>query len=204
MVYQMCFPRIHDAGQAHTVLARVTCRVRSTECQNGSFNCSIRSIQTELQRFNRHHSRSDSQIPLGCLDLIRVRFTCSSTTRRGLTHHTTQGHSVDPQQFANQLSIQSLFRLWQFFLVVLTTTAQSSRTLECWHAVHFKQNLDIFVIDAQNCTELMFAPARFPGLCWARWAPPGLSVWLQPSSERQRGTHVLLAFHRASRDTVLN
>ena len=57
---------------------------------------------------------------------FHVRVACSSKTRRGLAHRTSQVRSVDPQQFANTLSIHSLLRLWQLFVVVLPACQSNS------------------------------------------------------------------------------
>ena len=76
--------------------ARVTCPIRITERENGSFNGSFRSVRTELHRCNCHLSKIARQIPQDCFDVLHVRFTCVYKIRRVLIHRTAQVHCVDP------------------------------------------------------------------------------------------------------------
>ena len=145
----MLLSRSHCACQSHSESLNVK--------TNPSTFC---SVQAELHRFNCNHSRIVSQIPQDCFDALHVHVTCSSKTRRSLTHRTVHVCSVDPQQFANQLSIHSLLRLWQFFLVVRTTfpaqIQSTSRGLSCGilqaRPRHVRGRF-------QECIALMISPA---------------------------------------------
>ena len=100
--------------------------------------------------------------------------------------------------------MDSMLRLWQFLLVVLTMfPAQSSRALDHCHVLFFKQNLDAFVIDSKTVyLEGLFVTA-FATVSRSVLSSAGTSrLSHQPLADRQRGTHVLLAFQRVSRDGV--
>ena len=119
--------------------------------QSESLNVKTGLIFSHLTKFTTITPGLPRRYLEDCFDVFHIPSTCSSKTRRGFAHRTMQVRSADPQKFANQLSMGSMLRLWQFFLVVLTMfPAQFSRALNRCHVLFFKQNLDAFVIDSKT------------------------------------------------------
>ena len=194
---QPCFPRMHDAVLLEMCLSESLAQPESLNVKT--------DLSADLFAASKLNCIGSTVITPGLPRRnLRVvfdvfRFTGSSKTRRGIAHRTAQVRSFDPQKFANQLSIHTLFRMWQFFLVVLTTfPAQPSRTLERCHVALFKQTLAVFVIGAQLCTPLVFSPAfcqKISKVCFVTSfaamsrsvlssASTSWTVWFKPFTDR--------------------